>query len=325
MEAKEHWFLLIVDFLPVAAIVSALSKMMAHPPKSYAISGLPPVIVLPKKDISMKAMASIMSTAGGGPIPEEALHRMLGDRDVILCAEPRSLQSGITAMEKFYGLHRDWRTQKYGIQLFFITNRLYQDNHAEAIDFLEWLLAGIICYTSNTKTDIEIVTQLAEQIWNGTTGAGKEKAQQTADAIKRSGPELEPSIKILKAVSQNKSNQDRAVDILNVWIKKNVHPTICAEWAAANLGLYLTLQGGDFEGKIKDISSSLVQRIRDRKFATNLWVKQRSSVPAEKRAEIDNMIEEMKEKMTKEAMESLESIDEDEKIEETTDKPPKRR
>ncbi len=52
MDSKDHWLLLIVDFLPVTAIIGALSKLMLHPPKSYRVSGLPPVIALPKKDIS---------------------------------------------------------------------------------------------------------------------------------------------------------------------------------------------------------------------------------------------------------------------------------
>ena len=66
LDAKDHWLLLIVDFQPVTAIIGALSKMMLHPPKSYRVTGLPAVIALPKKDISTKALASIMSTAGGG-------------------------------------------------------------------------------------------------------------------------------------------------------------------------------------------------------------------------------------------------------------------
>lgn len=323
MDAREHWLILIVDFLPVTAIITALSKMMKKPPKSYAIHGLPPVIALPKKDISTKALASIMSTAGGGPIPEEALMDMLGDRDVILCAEPKSVHLGIRAMDSFLKLHRRWKTERYGIQLFFVTNRLYKQDYEEAIDFLTWLLAGIVCHTTNlNKTDVEVVTDLATQIWDGTTGAGQKKAQETAKALKTAGPHLEPSMKILELVAQDKTNKDRAVSVLNHWMMGRVNPMECADWAASNLGLCMTLLGGDFNGRIAEISEKLIVRIRDRAFATNLWVKQRQALPAEKRGVVDEMIKEMAKKLHDEAAEDL---DADKKIEGKTDKPPKRR
>ncbi len=284
MDSKDHWLLLIVDFLPVTAIIGALSKLMLHPPKSYRVSGLPPVIALPKKDISTKALASIMSTAGGGPIPEETVQRMLGGRDVILCAEPKSLQLGIESLERFITLHREWKTERYGIQLFFITNRLYKEDHEEAIDFLAWLLAGVVCYTTfnEKKTDVEVVTGLAEQVWTGATGGGKEKADKTAQALKEASPHMEESLLVLDAVAKDLENKDRAICILHQWMRANVLPSECAQWAASNMGLLLTLLGGDFNGRIAEISEKILVRIRDRTFATNLWVKQRSSVPLEK-------------------------------------------
>ncbi|MFQ5539019.1 MAG: hypothetical protein ACE5FB_01340 [Candidatus Binatia bacterium] len=306
MDSKEHWLLLLVDFLPVAAIVEALAKIMSKPPKSYGIKGLPPVIVLPKKDISSKTLASIMSTAGGGPIPEEVLMRMLGDRDVILCAEPKSLELGVAAMERFIKLHRSWKTERHGIQLFFITDRLYKQDYEKAIDFLIWLLAGIVCYTANdNKTDVEVVTTLAEQIWNGASGAGKEKAQETAKALQTAGPHMEASMRVLEVVAKDLEEKDRAISVLQMWIKNNVHPAEGADWAASNLGLYMTLMGEEnFNGRIAEVSEKILIRIRDKTFATNLWVKQRTSVPLEKLAR---------------------GLDEGKKIEETTEKPPKRR
>jgi len=284
MDSKDHWLLLIVDFLPVAAIISALSRLMLHPPKSFRVSGLPPVIALPKKDVSTKVLASIMSTAAGGPIPEETIQRMIGDRSVILCAEPKSLELGLEAMERFMVLHREWKTERYGIQLFFITNRLYKEDYESAIDFLAWLLAGVVSYTTfnEKKTDVEIVTSLAEQIWTGATGGGKEKADRTAKALKESSPHMEESLKILDGVARDLENKDRAICILHQWMRANVLPSECAEWAASNMGLLLALLGGDFNGHIAEISEKILVRIRDRTFATNLWVRQRSSVPLEK-------------------------------------------
>jgi len=284
MDSKDHWLLLIVGLIPVAAIISALSKLMLHPPRSYRVSGLPPVIALPKKDISTKALAAIMSTAAGGPIPEEVLQRMMGDRCVILCAEPKSLEMGIEAMERFMVLHREWKTERYGIQLFFITNRLYKEDYESAIDFLAWLLAGVVSYTTfnEKKTDVEIVTSLAEMVWDGATGGGKEKADRTAKALKEASPHMEESLKILDGVARDLENKDRAICILHQWMRANVLPSECAEWAASNMGLLLTLLGGDFNGRIAEISEKILLRIRDRTFATNLWIRQRSSVPLEK-------------------------------------------
>lgn len=283
LDAKDHWLLLIVDFQPVTAIIGALSKLMLHPPKSYRVTGLPPVIALPKKDISTKALASIMSTAGGGPIPEDVLQRMIGDRCVILCAEPSSLQLGIESMERFMKLHREWKTERYGIQLFFITNRLYKEDHEAATDFLAWLLAGVVCYTANTnKTDVEIVTNIAEQVWHGATGGGKEKADKTAKAIKEQTVHMEESLKVLDGVAQDLEAKDRAICVLHQWMRADVLPSECAQWAASNMGLCLTLLGGDLNGQIAEVSEKILVRIRDRTFATNLWVKQRTSVPLEK-------------------------------------------
>ena len=284
LDAKDHWLLLIVDFQPVTAIIGALSKLMLHPPKSYRVTGLPPVIALPKKDISTKALASIMSTAGGGPIPEDVLQRMIGDRCVILCAEPTSLQLGIESMERFMKLHREWKTERYGIQLFFITNRLYKEDYESAMDFLAWLLAGVVCYTANDKykTDVEIVTNIAEQVWHGATGGGKEKADKTAKAIKEQTVHMEESLKVLDGVAQDLEAKDRAICVLHQWMRADVLPSECAQWAASNMGLCLTLLGGDLNGQIAEVSEKILVRIRDRTFATNLWVKQRTSVPLEK-------------------------------------------
>jgi hypothetical protein len=284
LDSKDHWLLLIVDFLPVTAIIGALSKMMAHPPRSFRVTGLPPVIALPKKDISTKALAGIMSTAAGGPIPEELIQRMIGDRSVILCAEPKSLQLGIESMERFMKLHREWKTERYGIQLFFITNRLYKEDYESAMDFLAWLLAGVVCYTANDKykTDVEIVTNIAEQVWHGATGGGKEKADKTAKAIKDQTPHMEESLKVLDGVAQDLEAKDRAICVLHQWMRADVLPSECAQWAASNMGLCLTLLGGDLNGQIAEVSEKILVRIRDRTFATNLWVKQRTSVPLEK-------------------------------------------
>jgi len=49
--------------------------------------------------------------------------------------------------------------------------------------------------------------------------------------------------------------------------------------------LCLTLLGGDLNGQIAEVSEKILVRIRDRTFATNLWVKQRTSVPLEKLGE----------------------------------------
>lgn len=286
MDSKDHWLLLVVDHLPVRAITTALSKLMVHPPKSYTVKNLPPVIALPKKDISTKALASIMSTSAGGAgvgISEDLVKSMLGDRDVILCAEPQSIQLGITAMTEFMSLYRDWKTERYGIQLFFITERLYKEDYESAIDFLSWLLAGVVCYTPNKKTDVEIVTEIAEQVWTGTTEGGKGKAEATAKAVKKAGPLLDDSLKVLEALAENVGNRDRATCVLHQWMRANVKPMEAAQWATSNLGLYMTLMGrDDFTAFIAEISEKILVRIRDKSFATNLWVKQRTSVPLEK-------------------------------------------
>jgi len=294
LDSRKYWLLMMVDLMPIGAIVAELSKRMAHPPKTYSVKGLPPVIALPKADFTTEDLAKIMSSAVPGvPLSTEVLKQALGGKDMIMCAEPQSLKIGIDAMKKFIDKHKEWKVERFGVQLFTVTHRLYGEDYKEAVDFLIWMLVGIIHQTDAVKprTDIEIVVSIADTIHESTVG-GKEKAGKTIESLKKSARFLEPAMKILDAVVKDKSNHSRADSMLRMWVKGSIDPNDCAMWVASNIGLLLTHYGEDSAGMIHTISEQMLLRIRR---------------PRKKRLEkeLDKYIEEVKE----------EYIDEQEKIE----------
>ncbi len=317
LDSREYWLLLMVDMLPVAAIVNALARCMPDPPKIFAVKGLPPVIALPKADFDAEKLAGIMSTAAPGqPLPPELLKRALGGKDMIMCAEPQSINLGIAAMERFIKMHKEWKVERFGIQLFTVTHRLYQDDYKEAIDFLMWMMAGIVCQTGALKprTDIDVVTSVTDTIHQATIG-GKEKAAATIESLKKSARFLEPAMKILDTVIQDKSNRSRAISVLRMWIKKDVDPNDCALWVASNIGLYMTNYDCD-DGMLQTVAEQMLLRIRDKSYALEI-LKKRTVFEG-----IDKEIEKAKEEVKADFMKSLDDLA---KIEEEQIKPPKRR
>jgi len=304
LDSKDYWLLLMVDLPPADAIVREVVKRLKTPLKSYAVKGLPPILALPKNEFTTESLAKVMSAAApGSPLPPGMLEKALGGRDFILCSEPKSLSLGLKAIDNFLSMHREWLVERFGVQLFTVTHRLYGEDYKEAVDFLIWVLVGIIHKSDAVKprTDIEIVVTIADTIHESTVG-GKEKAGKTIESLKKSERFLEPAMKILDAVVVNKSNHSRADSMLRMWIKGSIDPNDCAMWVASNIGLYLTHYGEDSAGMIHTIAEQMLLRIRR---------------PRKKRLEkeLDKYIEEVKE-------EYIDGVDEQEKIEgEEQDKP----
>ncbi len=265
LDSKEYWLLLMMDVVPIGAIISELSKKMKKPPKTFSVKGLPPVIALPKADFDAEALARIMTLAAPGiPLPPDLLRKALWGRDLIMCAEPQSMELGLEAMERFIRRHREWKVERFGVQLFTVTHRLYQDDYKEAIDFLIWMLAGIVTQTGTKRdrTDIEVVTAIGETIYETTVG-GKERAQKTMDSLQKSQRFLEPAMKILDAVIKDKNNRDRARSMLRMWLnKRDIDPNDCAMWVASNIGLYMTHYDCG-EAMLYTVTEQLLLRIRD--------------------------------------------------------------
>jgi len=304
LDSKEYWLLLMVDLPPAGAIVEEVTKRLKTPLKSFAVKGLPPILALPKNEFTTESLAEVMNKASpGAPLPTEILERALGNRDFILISEPRSLPLGLKAMDNFLSMHKEWLVERFGVQLFTVTHRLYGEDYKEAVDFLIWMLAGIVHKSEAVKprTDIEIVVTIADTIYQSTIG-GKEKAGKTIESLKKSDRFLDPAMKILDAVVKDKSNRSRADSMLRMWIKGSIDPNDCAMWVASNIGLYLTHYGADTLPMIHTIAEQMLLRIRR---------------PRKKRLEkeLDKFIEEVKE-------EYIKGVDEQQKIEgEEQDKP----
>jgi len=303
MDSKEYWLLLMVDLPPAGAIVNEVNKVLKTPLKSFSVKGLPPILALPKNEFTTESLAKVMSAAApGSPLPTGMLEKALGDRDFILVSEPKSLELGLKAVDNFLSMHREWKVERFGVQLFTVTHRLYGEDYKEAVDFLIWMLAGIVHKTDAVKprTDIDIVVTIADTIYQSTIG-GKEKAGKTIESLKRSARFLEPAMKILDLVVKDKSNRSRADSMLRMWIRGSIDPNDCAMWVASNIGLYLTHYGEDSAGMIHTISEQMLLRIRR---------------PRKNRLEkeLDKYIEEVKE-------EYIKGVDEQGKIEGEQDKP----
>jgi len=307
LDSKKYWLLLMVDLVPVTQVLDELAKTMPDPPKTFSVKGLPPVICLPKSDFNVESLAGVMSTAAPGhPLPPEILKKALGDRDLILCSEPGSIQIGIEAMNRLVGMHKEWKAERFGMQLFTVTYRLYHDDFKEAIDFLIWVMAGIVCQTgAKTRTDIEIVTGIADTIQGATIG-GQKKAEKTMSSLKESERFLEPAMKILDEISEGLDNRGRAISVLRMWIKSGVDPNNCATWVASNIGLYMTHYEQDNEGMLRTIAEQMLLRIRNKVFAAEIWRKRRSSESLEE--DLDEYIEKVK-------ADFIKGIDEEQKIE----------
>jgi hypothetical protein len=264
LDSRKYWLLMMVDMVPIGAVVTELSKRMPHPPKTYSVKGLPPVIALPKADFTAEDLAAIMSCASPGvALPPEILKQALGGKDMIMCAEPQSLKLGIEAMNKFIEKHKEWKVERFGIQLFTVTYRLYQDDYKEAIDFLIWMMAGIVYQTGSTRdrTDIELVTSIGETIYE-TTIEGKEKAAKTIESLRKGDRFLEPSMRILDTVVKDKDNRSRARSMLRMWLnKRDINPNDCAMWVASNIGLYMTHYDCS-EAMLYTVTEQLLLRIR---------------------------------------------------------------
>ncbi len=284
LDSKEYWLLLMVDLSPAGAIVEEVTKRLKTPLKSYSVKGLPPILALPKNEFTTESLAQVMSAAApGSPLPPGLLEKALQNRDFILVSQPKSLDLGLKAMDNFISMHREWKVERFGVQLFTVTHRLYGEDYKEAVDFLIWMLVGIIHQTDAVKprTDIEIVVNIADTIYESTVG-GKEKAGKTIESLKKSARFLEPAMKILDAVVKDKSNHSRADSMLRMWVKGSIDPNDCAMWVASNIGLYLTHYTEDSAGMIHTISEQMLLRIRR---------------PRKKRLEkeLDKYIEEVKE------------------------------
>ncbi len=267
LDSKEYWLLLMVDLPPAGAIVEEATKRLKTPLKSFTVKGLPPILALPKNEFTTESLAEVMNKATpGAPLPTEILERALGNRDFILIAEPKSLPLGLKAMDNFLSMHKEWKVERFGILLFTVTHRIYRDDYKEAIDFLLWMMVGIVCRSRavrKRRTDIEIATEIASTIFQASSG-GKEKAVKTVEALNKSMRFLEPALKILDAIAIEKTNEARANSVLNMWIKNDIDPNACAMWVASNIGLYLTFHEKANHEMIQDIADQLVQRIRER-------------------------------------------------------------
>ncbi len=263
LDSKEYWLLLMVDLSPAGAIVEEVTKRLKTPLKSYSVKGLPPILALPKNEFTTESLAEVMNSATpGSPLPAEMLERALGGRDFILISEPKSLPLGLKAMDNFLSMHKEWKVERFGILLFTVTHRIYGDDYKEAIDFLLWMMVGIVCRSGGKKrTDIEIAAKIASTISDASSG-GKEKAVRTVQALDKSMRFLEPALKVLDAIAVEKTNQAKAHSVLNMWIKNDIDPNACAMWVASNIGLYLTFHDKANHEMIQDIADQLVQRIR---------------------------------------------------------------
>ena len=266
LDSKQYWLLLMVDLPPAGAIVEEVTKRLKTPLKSYSVKGLPPILALPKNEFTTESLAKVMSAAapGSSPLPAGILEKALGNRDFILVSEPKSLDLGLKALDNFLSMHKEWRVERFGIQLFTVTHRMYQDDYKEAVDFLVWMMVGIVCRSGavrKKRTDIEIVTTITTTIAQASDG-GKEKAVKTVQALNMSMRFLEPAMKILDAIAVDKTNQAKAESMLNMWIKSDIDPNACAMWVASNIGLYLTFHEKANHEMIQDIAETMVQRIR---------------------------------------------------------------
>jgi hypothetical protein len=283
LESKEYWLLLLVDSHPVGAMAEVLSQKMANPPRTFSVDGLPPIMALPKKDFTTESLAELMSAATpGSPLPPELLARALGERDFILCAEPQSLPVALKAMENFLSMHKDWKVERFGVQLFTVTHRMYQHDYLEAIDFLLWMIVGIVIRSGavrKKRTDVEIATNIASTIADASKG-GTEKAVRTVQALDKSMRFLEPALKVLDVMVLDKNNRDRATSVLNMWIRDGINPNACAMWVASNIGLYLTFHEKANHEMIQKIAETMVQRIRkDLDEQRKIETEQRSTNP----------------------------------------------
>jgi hypothetical protein len=265
LDSKKYWLLLMVDLPPAGAIVKEVTKMLKTPLKSYSVKGLPPILALPKNEFTTESLAKVMSAAApGSPLPPGILEKALGDRDFILVSEPKSLELGLKALDNFLSMHKEWRVERFGVQLFTVTHRMYGADYKEAIDFLLWMLVGIVCRTGavrKARTDIDIAANIANTIAEASEG-GKEKAVKTIEALNKGIRFLEPALKILEGIAVDKTNKARADSVLNMWIKSDINPNACAMWVASNIGLYLTFHEKANHEMIQDIAEKMVLRIR---------------------------------------------------------------
>lgn len=265
LDSKEYWLLLMVDLPPAGAILKEVIKKLKTPLRTFTVKGLPPILALPKNEFTTESLAEVMNAAvKGSPIPREMLEKALGNRDFILCSEPQSIHVGLKAVDNFLSMHKEWRVERFGIQLFTVTHRMYSDDYKEAVDFLLWMLVGIVCRSGavrKKRTDIEITASIVNTIAEASAG-GKEKAVKTVDALKNSMRVLEPALKVLDKIAVDKNNEARANSVLNMWIRDGIDPNACAMWVASNIGLYLTVHEKATHETIQDIADKMVHRIR---------------------------------------------------------------
>jgi len=204
LDSKQYWLLLMVDLPPAGAIVAEVTKRLKTPLKSYSVKGLPPILALPKKEFTTESLAEVMNSATpGSPLPAGLLEKALGERDFILVSEPKSLDLGLKALSNFLSMHKEWRVERFGIQLFTVTHRMYQHDWQEAIDFLLWMMVGIVCRSGavrKKRTDVEIALNIAGTISDASSG-GTEKAIRTVQALDKSMRFLEPALKILDEIA----------------------------------------------------------------------------------------------------------------------------
>jgi len=266
LDSKEYWLLLMVDLPPAGAIVAEVTKRLKTPLKAFSVKGLPPILALPKNEFPTESLANVLNAATpGSPIPTGLLEKALGGRDFILCSEPQSIELGLKCVDNFLSMHKEWKVERFGIQLFTVTHRMYQDDYKEAVDFLLWMMVGIVCRSGavrKSRTDIDIATNIANTIAEASSG-GKEKAVKTVKALDKSMRFLEPALKILDMIAVDKTNQSRADSVLNMWINSgDIDPNGCAKWVASNIGLYLTFHEKANHEMIQNIADKMVQRIR---------------------------------------------------------------
>jgi len=276
------------------------------------VKGLPPILALPKNEFTTESLAEVMSAAAPGSLPTEMLEKALGGRDFILVSEPKSIQLGLKAMDNFLSMHKEWKVERFGIQLFTVAHRFYRDDYKEAIDFLIWIMAGIVCQTGRRKnrTDIELVTSITETIYKSTLG-GKEKATKTFDSLKSSAIFLEPAMKILDAAVGDKNNRTRAISMVRMWIKGDIDPNDCAMWVASNIGLYMTYYDCD-SVMLQTIAEQMLLRIRDKSYGSEIL---------KNRNVFSGIAEEMDKVAAEVKADFMKHIDEQKKIEEEQDKP----
>ena len=160
-------------------------------------------------------------------------------------------------------IHKEWNAEKFGMQLFAVTHRLYEDDYKQAVDFLVWVMAGIICQTGTKRdrTDSELVTSIADTIYEATVG-GKERAEKTIDSLKKNERFLEPAMKILDTAMLDKTNRDRAAWVLRMWIRRDIDIDDCAPWVVSNVSLYM----GHYdcgEEMLYTVTERMLLRIRD--------------------------------------------------------------